>query len=447
MSKIILKIINFIKADIWRIRLNTIPPGKSFLIKQTRIVLLAFRGFDEDKCRLRASALTFYSLLSIVPILAMLFGIAKGFGLEKVLERQLLEKMPGQEQVINKMIAFSNSLLKNTHGGVIAGIGVAILFWTVIKVLSDIEYSFNDIWGVKKARPIGRKICDYLSVMLICPLLIIIASSATVFIISQITAIIQKLALLEIFSTAIFFILKWLPYCIIWILFTFLYIFMPNTKVKFSSALVAGIIAGTVYQIVQTIYISCQIGVAKYNAIYGSFAALPLFLIWLQLSWLIILFGAEISFAHQNVDTYEFEPDCKNISRHYKNLLSLQITHKLVHNFINETTPVTVDEIAHNLEIPIRIVREILYELIESGIIAETKITNNSEIGYQPARPIEILSIKYVIDAIEHKGAADVPVKQTECLKTLSESLKNFSQLIEKSSYNKLLKHIKCIEK
>ncbi len=444
MSSKIAIIIQFLKTDIWRIRLNAAPPGKSFIIKQARIFLLAFRGFDEDKCRLRASALTFYSLLSIVPILAMLFGIAKGFGLEKALERQLLEKMPGQEQVINRIIVFSHSLLENTRSGIIAGIGVAILFWTVIKVLSDIEYSFNDIWGVKRSRPLGRKICDYLSVMLICPLLIIISSSATVFIVAQITSLTQKIALLEMFNTAIFFALKWLPYCIIWILFTFLYIFMPNTKVKFTSALVAGIIAGTIYQIVQATYISFQIGVAKYNAIYGSFAALPLFLVWLQLSWLIILFGAEISFAHQNVDTYEFEPDCRDISRHYKNLLALQITHKLVHDFLKSSKPVTTDEITHSLEIPIRIVREILYELLESGIIVESKTSIEKETGYQPARPIEILTIKYVLDAIEHKGAADVPVKQTKCLKILSESLDNFGKLIKDSPYNKLLKDIVC---
>ncbi len=208
MAEIVSNIIRFLKTDIWRIRLNTIPRSKSILIKQVRIFLLALRGFDEDKCRLRASALTFYSLLSIVPIFAMIFGIAKGFGTEKALERQLIEKMPGQEEVVNKIIAFSHSLLENTKGGVIAGVGVAILFWTVIKVLGDIEYSFNDIWGVKRARSIGRKFCDYLSVMFICPLLIIISSSATVFVISQVTIITQRIAFLGMFSWAIFFLLK-----------------------------------------------------------------------------------------------------------------------------------------------------------------------------------------------------------------------------------------------
>ena len=181
---------------------------------------------------------------------------------------------------------------------------------------------------------------------------------------------------------------------------------------------------------------------AKYNAIYGSFAALPLFLVWLQLSWLIILFGAEISFAHQNVDTYEFEPDCANISRHYKNLLALQITHKLVHDFLCGNSPVTEDEITHSLEIPIRIVREILDELLESGVIVRALSIKDEQSGYQLARPIDEITIKYVLDRIEHKGAADVPVKQTECLRELSEALEQFSSIIENSPYNKLLKDI-----
>ncbi|MCK5654868.1 MAG: YihY/virulence factor BrkB family protein, partial [Candidatus Aureabacteria bacterium] len=151
------KIINFIKKDVWRIRLKEVSRTKSFLVKQLRIVLLAFRGFDEDKCLLRASALTFYSLLSIVPVVAMAFGIAKGFGFEKILETQLLEKFQGQEAVLTNVIDFANKLLQTTKGGLIAGIGIAFLFWTVIKVLGNIEKSFNDIWGIKQARGIGRK--------------------------------------------------------------------------------------------------------------------------------------------------------------------------------------------------------------------------------------------------------------------------------------------------
>jgi len=163
------KMINFIKTDIWRIRIKSLPRKKSFFIKQLRILLLATRGFGQDKCLLQASALTFYSILSIVPVVAMAFGIAKGFGFQKLLENLLFEKFSGQEEVMIRVVDFARSLLENTKGGIIAGIGIVFLFWTVIKLLSNIERSFNDIWEIKKPRTYGRKFGDYLSIILISP--------------------------------------------------------------------------------------------------------------------------------------------------------------------------------------------------------------------------------------------------------------------------------------
>jgi membrane protein len=330
------RIIRFLTVDIWRIRLRNLPRNQHFLIKQLRVILLALRGFYEDRCQLRASALTFYSLLSLVPVLAMAFGVAKGFGLDTTLTEQLSAlsaKFPAQKQIFDDFMVYANRLLDNTKGGAIAGIGVAVLFWTIIKMLGNIEKSFNSIWGVKKSRPIGRKLSDYLSIMLICPILFIVSSSATVFVAGRIELLVEKIALLGAISPLIFAILKLFPYCIVWVLFSFIYIFMPNAKINLRSGVLAGIVAGTIFQVVQWVYVTFQIGVAKYNAIYATFAALPLFLLWLQLSWLVVLFGAEISFAHQNVDTYEFEPDCLRASNRFRKLLALRMTHQLVKNF------------------------------------------------------------------------------------------------------------------
>jgi membrane protein len=436
------KIIDFIKTDIWRIRLEDLPHTKSFFIKQLRIVLLASRGFNEHKCRLRASALTFYSLLSVVPVVALAFGVAKGFGSEKLLEKELLEKFPGHEDVIVQVIGFAHTLLEETEGEMLAGIGVALLFWIVVRLLSHIERSFNDIWGIKKTRSTGRKLSDYVSIMLICPILVIMSGSMTVFIVTQITLITEKFAFLGVVNPFIFFMLKLLPYCMIWGAFAFIYIFMPNTKVNFRSGLIAGVIAGTGYQVAQLAYINFQIGVAHYNAIYGSFAALPLFLIWLQISWLIVLFGAEISFALQNIDTYEFEPDCLRVSFSFKKLLSLQTAHLLIKNFSNGHAPLTAIQISHTLEIPIRLASQILYELVDSGIASKSKSEENKEFAYQPARTINVLTIKYIINALEQRGVDKIPVTQTRELKTLSETLQAFNDTIEKSPANKLLKDI-----
>jgi membrane protein len=222
---------DFLRTGVWRIRANELPPRRSFLLRQLRIILLAVRGFGEDRCQLRASALTFYSLLSVVPMLAMAFGVAKGFGFERNLEKQLLDGFPDQQEVISRIIAFSRALLENTQGGLIAGIGVAVLFWTVIKVLSNIENSFNDIWGIKKARTFQRKFGDYLSIMLVAPILLVMSSSATIMITTQVHLITQEISIVGGFGPILFSVLKVLPLGVVWLLFTFLYVFMPNTRV------------------------------------------------------------------------------------------------------------------------------------------------------------------------------------------------------------------------
>jgi len=439
------KIIKFLTTDIWRLRLKNYPPSKSFLIRQLRVIILSIRGYAEDKCKFRASALTFFTLLSIVPIIALMFGIDTGFGLQEKVETQIVEGMArfeGSEKFADQIITFSNKLLEKAQGGFIAGIGVAILLWSVIKLLSNIENSFNDIWGIKKGRSIGRKFSDYISLMLICPILLAMSSSATVIVSTQISQFILKLPLHPSLSASILTSLKLLPYCTIWIIFTFVFIFMPNTKVNWSSGILAGIVAGTMFQVVQLIYIHFQVGVTKYNAVYGSFAALPFFLLWLQISWLVVLFGAELSFAHQNVDTYEFEPDCLKVSHKYKRKLSLLVTHLLVKNFCSCRRPLQADEISQQLEIPVRLVRQILYELVECGVLSEVKTEQDRQVAYQPACDAEVLTVKRVIDALESRGNADIPVLDSSELSRLSNCLETFSNTLNESPANVALKGI-----
>ncbi len=436
------ELLNFVKNDIWRVRLRNYPPAKSFWIRQLRIVLLAIRGYDENKCNFRASALTFYSLLSIVPVIAMMFGIAKGFGLEKNFEAQILKSLQGQEEVAKKIITFANSLLANTNGGLIAGIGVILVLWTVIQVLSNIENSFNDIWGVKKPRHLGRKFTDYLSIMMICPFLLIAASSITVMISSQVQHWVEAFSFLRSYGWIILPSLKLLSYIAIWVTFTFVFIFMPNTKVKLKSGIFAGIITGTIFLVVQWVYINFQIGAVKYGPIYGSFAALPLFLLWLQSSWLIVLFGAELSFAHQNVDTYEFEQDCLSVSHSFKTLISLLICQLVVKNFCESKQAWDAAGISHKLNVPIRLVREILYELVESGVVCEIRQEEDKDVAYQPACDVGKLTVKYVVDSLEHRGNTNIPVITSAELDKLSSCLKTFADTIEKSPANTLLKDI-----
>ncbi len=436
------RVYDYLTRDLWRIREKDLPRSRVFLIRPLRIAVLSIRGVFEDRAPLRASALTFFSLLSIVPVVAMIFGIAKGFGFENGLEGILMENMGGQEAVVDRIMAFAHALLENVKGGLVAGVGLVFLLYTIIKILSQIENAFNDIWGIKKGRSLGRKITDYLSLMLIAPILFIISSSATVFISSGVKLALEKVTFLAFASPAIFLTLKLLPFALVWLLFSFMYVFIPNTKIRLSSGIFAGIVAGTIYQIFQWGYISLQIGVAKYNAVYGSFAALPLFFIWMNISWLIVLFGAEIAFSHQNVETYEFEQDCLNVSHAFKRLLSIRVLHLMVRRFLDGEDAVNARQISLETEIPIRLVNQILFDLVSAGLVLEVNGDNDKGISYQPSRDPDVLSIHYVTNALDQNGSDTIPVAQSDALQTISKSLKSFGELIRKSGANRLLKEI-----
>ena len=439
-------ILSFLNTGIWRIRKGDVPSATWFLVKVTRIILLTFRGFVENKCQLRASSLTFYSLLSIVPVMAMAFGIAKGFGFQKILEREIENILSAQGEVATRIMSFANHLLDSTRGGLVAGIGFAFLVWTVINVLSNIEQSFNEIWGVQESRTWVRKVSDYLSLMFLLPLLFIISSMATVIVAGQIQSILNDMNLLGYVAPIIHAVLRLLPLLAIWFLFTLLYIFMPNTQVRIRPALVAGIAAGSAYQLFQFLYVTFQIGVAKQNAIYGSFAALPLFLIWLQASWMIVLSGAELSFATQNVDTYEFEPDANLASPAFRKLLALRIVSLLVEHFTLGSKPLKEDAIAIKLGIPIRLLRYLLHDLTEAGVIAPVRLTQEKVHAYQPAFDPDAMTIATVIESMENTGTENLPVLKSAELDQIRDSMEVFRDQNRNSDANRLLKEIKGIE-
>ncbi len=427
--------IKFLASDIWSIEEEALPKLKAFFLRLGRIMVLSIRGIFEDKCQLRASALTFYSVLSLVPVLAMVFGIAKGFGLERFLERQLLENMESQSEVVTKIIAYANSLLEGTRGGLMVGAGVLFLVWTILNLLSNIEDAFNDIWGIDGGRSIGKKLVDYIALTLIGPFLVIVSGTVRVMAEGYAKTLLDKIPLLDTIGIAIIFPLKLLPFVVMWVLFTFIYRFMPNTDVKFRSALVGGIVAGTLYHLFQWAYIYFQIGVARYNAIYGSFAALPLFLIWLNWSWLIVLYGAEISFAHQNVKVFEFEKEWAKVSLHTKKLLALYVVQHIVKNFVAGQPPENETEVAARLKMPIRAVKELLDELVAAGVISEVKNPKGGY-GYQPGRNPETMTIASVLEAIEDHGEGTIPLEESDEVKKLSKALQGFRQLLRESPQN-----------
>ncbi len=217
---------------------------------------------------------------------------------------------------------------------------------------------------------------------------------------------------------------------------------MPNTKVNFKSAFVAGVLAGTAFQLTLWAYIHFQIGVSKYGAIYGSFAAVPLFLMWMQLAWWIVLFGAELSFANQNVGRYESEIEVMNISYSEKRLIALMIVNKLASNFKNSKDALTSNELSEALNIPIRVVRAELSDLVESKIVSETRTESIKESAYQPATDIAKLDIQYVISAIEERHSYVLDLDESQVYNELKKSVQKFSDMAKHSDENKLLHQI-----
>ncbi len=439
------KLVQYLRYDIWRIQARKLPRRRSLLIRPLRVFLLSVRGFHSDQCSLRASALTFYSLLSIVPVFAMAFGIAKGFGVESILEARLMEQMEGRQEVVRRVIEFARSLLENTRGGVVAGIGIVVLFWTVVRVLGNIEMSFNEIWGVKEHRSWSRKFSDYLSMMLICPILLIISSSATVFITAQVARVTEHMVLSSYLGPVIMLLLKLLPFAVVWLLLSYIYVAMPNTEVKVSSAFVGAVIAGTAYQLTQWVYITFQIGASRFGAIYGSFAALPLFLIWLQISWLIVLFGAEICFAYQNEETYEYEPDALEASPAFRKLVALRILHLVVRRFTAGETPLTAEAIAETLETPVRLVRIILNDLVSARLLSETPSDRDKDPRFQPARDVENLTLLSALEDIERQGKEALPLAEDAALRRIREAIDAIADQARQSDSNLLLRNLESL--
>lgn len=439
------RILHFFKTGIWEIRFKDLPPVEAFFIKYLRIILLASRGFMRDHCQKTASVLTYYSLLNVVPVVAVAFAMAKGFGLEKLIEKQILqmaEKANWQADITTQIISFSHKLLEQAKGGLIAGIGIVLLFWTVISIMGKIEESLNEIWEIEKSRTLIRKFSDYITMMVLGPVLLIISSGATVLVASQVKVIVNKIAFLGVFGTVILLLLNLLPYVSIWTLLTMLYLIMPNTRIPVRSAILGGIVAGTIAQIVQWIYIKFQIGVASYGAIYGSFAALPLFLGMLQMSWMIVLFGAEIAYANEHYETFGFHPDYSRMSVSSKKLLMLRVFHLLTKKFSLGERPLSAVQIAHVLEIPVRLVRQLLHELTNVGLVVETVRGIKSEIAFQPGRTIENITVKVALDEYEKYGNTKIPDYQSEETDKISKYLQEISETVEKSPSNVRLKEI-----
>jgi membrane protein len=432
-----MKLNTFLKKNIWHVPLARLPKWKAFTYRSLRVILLTLRGFTKSQIQQGASSLTYYSLLAIVPIIAILIGIARGFNFEKALEAWALHQFSDQKEVIQRIFIFASESIAKANGGVIAGIGTAILIWSALKILINIEFVMNQIWEVQKGRSFTQRFTDYIALLFVAPIIIFLSSGLTGYV-SGFIGFLSKENYLARFLAPL---LNATTILLNAILFTFLYVFIPNTRVKLRPSILAGIFTAIAYQILQWVYFYFQIGVAKYNAIYGTFAAFPLFLIWLHLSWVIVLLGAKVCFSLQNVDAYEFIAEDVHLSQKIRLICSLRIAHLCIKLFAEEKPPMTIVEISNALSIPLLLTSQLIYQLVSSNVLIEVKREKDQEDSYQPGRNIERLTIKRVIDMIQESGET-IPLHLSKDLSSILKSLHAFNSTIEQSDANLLLKDI-----
>ncbi|MFH1023038.1 MAG: YhjD/YihY/BrkB family envelope integrity protein [Planctomycetota bacterium] len=407
----------FFEATLWDADLAEMPPWRAFAWRRLRVISLAVKGFLENRGPLRASALTYTTLLALVPLLAFIFAVAKGFDARNKLETWILaragQSTPEIHAVTQEIVRAVGKYLDETRTGALGTLALVFLIYSVIRTMGTIEDSFNDIWGVRKSRTLARKFSDYLSVLAVAPLLVLTALGLTTTLSSF--RFVQYLYSLGHFSVALEFAAMLVPYAAVWVAFIFLYKFMPNTRVKFSAALAGGVVGGTLWQIFLLGYIHLQIGVSAYNKIYASFAAIPIFLVWLYMSWVIVLVGAEVAWAWQNAARWRFEHRFPAASVADRELAAVRMMAEVCGRFDTGETPPSTEEMALHLRLPLPLARDILDRLAAGHLLAPAAEPRE---GWLPARPPDRIRVAEVLATLRRSGEA-LPFREDAGLERL----------------------------
>jgi len=384
----------YLTETLWQYDLDDLHVVRRLAIQSLRVLTIVVRDFSRDNCLLRASALTFATLLSVVPMLAFAFAVLKGMGLQNRLEPLLLEHLAiGSEAVVSRIIEYIN----NTNVGRLGTVGLGMLLLTVLALLSNIEKSLNFIWGVNETRTLLRRFADYFSVLAFGPLLIVVAVSVTATV--QNLAFVVELRNSGLFGNLIGMAFKGLPYLAMWIAFSFLYLFMPNIRVKVVAAVIGGIFGGTLWQLVQLGYVHFQVGVARYNAIYGTMAVLPIFMVWLYFSWIIVLLGAELSATVHNLQSVSHKMRAGRRPVRRPDIVGLAVLLCVVRAFRNGQTPLPVSRVASRLDLLEGQVETVADELHSLGLL--TRIEENATgAGFLPTRAPDRVTVQEVLSAM-----------------------------------------------
>ena len=434
----------FLTKDIWSFDLNRRGPLLRAVGNTVKVVVIAIRTFLDDKIMARAAALTYSTLFAIVPILALIFAVARGLGFENVLNTLIKEGIVNSDstlvvtepvmnadslaiayndvisgdsistaaqvtetttnETLKTVMQFIDGYMQYVSGGAFVGIGLLFLLWSVYSLADNIEGNLNQIWHIKQARGMGRKITDYFSLIILIPIGIVSLSGLTSFVKMRLTAMEGYLLL----GGFVQFLIVALPFLIAGLIFTGFYIFMPNTKVKFKYAVIPGFIAGCLFTVLQNLYFSGQLALSSYNQIYGGFAALPLFLFWLNISWSIILFGCELSYVSQNNDNFNYFKEPDKISRRHQDYYCLMVMACICKRFKKHLPALNRKELAGELKIPIRYVISSLDILVEAGLLETVLQSDEREPAYVPSTDPAKITVVFVLSKINNTGYCDL---------------------------------------
>lgn len=386
----------YISNDVWH------DTRRNWKVNTIKTINLSVRCFLDGDLQSRACALTYRTLLAVVPALALIFAIGRGFGFQDVLERELIHYFPAQATALETAFGFVDSYLQQTSGGVFLGVGIVFLLWTLISLLSSVENAFNHIWQIPKGRTFWRKVSDYTTIFIILPVMMIMASGISLFMTTSLKSIFAP----SLVQPALPILFDGIGLIITWLFFAGTYILIPNSKIKFKNAILAGVIVGTAYQILQWLFVSGQMYVAKYNAIYGSFSFLPLFMIWIQLVWLITLIGAVICYSSQNINEFNFGDNIRNISIRYRRQISVVVMTIVAQRFAKRLPALSLSEISQTYNIPINIVTPTVNRLYSVGLISYVLSSDKKDdtTRVQPAVDVSVLSVTDILQALDRAG-------------------------------------------
>ncbi|MCQ2346171.1 MAG: YihY/virulence factor BrkB family protein [Paludibacteraceae bacterium] len=392
---------NFFSTDVWRVTGADVTGRAKAGYATMQTIILTARGFGAKRINLLANGLTYSLLFAIVPILAMILAIAKGFGFEAMIEEKLTASFLGEMNLVPTIMGFVQRYLDTAQGGAFIGIGLIILICAVYFFFRNVEIAFNGIWNVKGVRQIGKQLTNYICILFLIPVLIVVTSGLSIFLNSAASAL-QEVEILRNMQT---WLVKVVSYAFICLVFVWMYWAIPNTKVRLIPALIPGILIGTLFQLLQSLSVYIIVFLSRTSIVYGAFASIPLMLMWLQWSSILILVGAQISYSIQNKEDFEYEDDLNFMSRRYKDCIMLFLLNVIIDRFNKDESPMTAKELAHTYHLPIRLVSRLLSRMEDVKVLRAVFVEGKEERTYQPAMDTHIITVGMIFERIDSQGA------------------------------------------